>query len=238
MNLARIKNTCLAVLLAHTLGCAAESETDEGETVELEGQSQAVVNPVDWGYSSLPRGMYQANNAGGLDYCRFVGNSPHIFISCKLDGNSNEYAHNSMTGIDLGYSNRPRAFEDFNSDGRIDYCRYVGNSPNIVKRCVKGISSGFDPNQYWNPANMQPIPPESPFRWLNVSCTCTEVRPDGTQGQLQGTLCVHPGNGEDFVARGACSLGCMRRSGWGVELLWGYSAFGATCIQTFTNSIL
>jgi hypothetical protein len=201
MNLARIKSMCLAVLLAHTLGCAAEGETDEGETVELEGQTQAVVNPVDWGYSSLPRGMYQADNFGGLDYCRFVGNSPNIFISCKLNDYSNEYAHNSLTGIDQGYSNRPRGFEDFDGDGFIDFCRYVGNSPNIVKRCLKGRPTtggkvGFEMDQYWNPAGGGGGGGggTSPYRVINVYCQCSGGP------WIQNNLCLDPGNGSDWAA--------------------------------------
>ncbi|MCB2264074.1 MAG: hypothetical protein LGR52_14235 [Candidatus Thiosymbion ectosymbiont of Robbea hypermnestra] len=101
----------------------------------------------DSGYSDLPSARIDVNNDGRIDYCRFVGDSPNIFIACDI-GTSNQYAYQSVKGIDQGYGDMPRGFKDINRDGYGDYCRCVGNSPTIFYSCNLGRSDSFDPDQY------------------------------------------------------------------------------------------
>jgi len=101
----------------------------------------------DAGYAHLPTARFDVNNDGRMDYCRFVGNEPEIFIACDV-GTADQYAYKSIRGIDKGYENLPREFKDVNRDGYGDYCRCVGNSPFIFYSCNLGKSDGFDSNQY------------------------------------------------------------------------------------------
>ncbi|SEK50420.1 hypothetical protein SAMN05444354_101736 [Stigmatella aurantiaca] len=76
---------------------------------------------------------------------RHVGNTGSIFLSCALSGAAGfgyQYAFNSATGFDIGYGDRPRGFTDVNADGRADYCRFVGNSPDYPS-CALAENTGF-----------------------------------------------------------------------------------------------
>lgn len=108
----------------------------------------------DLGYANLPRAFVDVNGDGLADYCRFVGNHPNDFVACMLrtsDGGwGGQYDYRSITGIDEGYGDRPRGFKDINGDGKADYCRYVGNPPNIIESCNFAESNGFSTDQYHN----------------------------------------------------------------------------------------
>ena len=110
------------------------------------------IKGIDQGYSTLPRFLADVNGDGRADYCRFVGDAPNIFLSCDLATatgfDSNQYSFNSIKGIDQGYSTLPRFLADVNGDGRADYCRFVGDVPNIFLSCDLATASGFDTNQY------------------------------------------------------------------------------------------
>jgi hypothetical protein len=113
--------------------------------------SQKLPPGTDLGHGDLPRAFVDVNGDGRTDYCRFVGDLPNLFIACALgssDGFGEQYAYQSIKGIDKGYNDRPRGFRDANSDGRADYCRFVGDPPNIYESCNLATPSGFDPNQY------------------------------------------------------------------------------------------
>ena len=107
---------------------------------------------IDAGYASLPRLLADVNIDGRADYCRFVGNAPNVFLSCNLAGTSgfdtNQYTFSSIRGIDQGYGSLPRVLADVTGDGRADYCRFVGNAPNIFASCNVATANGFDANQY------------------------------------------------------------------------------------------
>ncbi|MCC5628822.1 hypothetical protein LC613_12280 [Nostoc sphaeroides CHAB 2801] len=107
---------------------------------------------IDQGYENLPRFLADVNGDNRADYCRFVGNSPNVFLSCNLATASgfslNQYEFNSITGIDQGYETLPRFLADVNGDKRADYCRFVGNSPNVFLSCNLATPSGFSLNQY------------------------------------------------------------------------------------------
>lgn len=101
----------------------------------------------DLGHSRFPRARIDINNDGRIDFCRFVGDTPNVYIACDV-GSTNQYAYKSKRKIDGGYSNRYRGFTDINGDGYGDYCRYVGSDLNIEFSCMLGRKYGFDNNQH------------------------------------------------------------------------------------------
>jgi hypothetical protein len=104
---------------------------------------------TDLGYDSLPRAFVDVNGDGKKDFCRFVGDSPNIFIACML-GTSSGFdiekqvtAFTSARGINQGYPNRPRGFRDVNGDGKSDYCRFDGPPGKIQEYCNPAFETGF-----------------------------------------------------------------------------------------------
>lgn len=128
------------------------NEIQQGLQLLEQGMSSSLSGINDLGYNHLPRGLVDVSGDGRADYCRFVGDSPNIFIACAIrtsnGGWEGEYNYKSVEGIDQGYGHLPRGFKDANGDGRADYCRFVGDNPNIIQSCNLATPSGFDPNQY------------------------------------------------------------------------------------------
>jgi hypothetical protein len=109
---------------------------------------------VDEGLPDL-RQLADANGDGLLDYCRFVGNAPDVFLSCQLgtsDGvfSKEPYGFNSIKGLDRGFP--PRAMLDVNGDNRADFCRYIGDPQLPHLSCVPAESDGFSSEQYTDPS--------------------------------------------------------------------------------------
>lgn len=107
---------------------------------------------VDLGYDHLPRAFIDVNGDGRADYCRFAGDAPNIFIACVLASRStpkwstaNQFSFRSINGIDQGYDTLPRGFRAVN--GKVAYCRFVGNAPNIFEACNLTTSTGFSSDQ-------------------------------------------------------------------------------------------
>jgi hypothetical protein len=86
---------------------------------------------LDPGYAYF-RVMADVDGDGRADYCRFVGDVGHEFLSCALakrDGTFGNYDVNSArgrAGLDPGYAYF-RVMADVDGDGRADYCRFVGD---------------------------------------------------------------------------------------------------------------
>jgi hypothetical protein len=110
------------------------------------------VKRIDTGYISLPMAMIDVNGDKRADFCRFVGDKP--FLSCNLAGmegfERDHHAYHSTWNvpIDQGYPKMKREFVDYNQDGFGDYCRYVGERPNIRYSCILGTATGFSVDQY------------------------------------------------------------------------------------------
>jgi hypothetical protein len=61
---------------------------------------------------------------------------------------SNQYGFNSITQrFDKGYDNLPKFMADVNGDGRADFGRFVGDSPNIFLSFNLATPTGFSANQ-------------------------------------------------------------------------------------------
>jgi hypothetical protein len=106
----------------------------------------------DRGYTDLPNWMADVNGDGKPDFCRFVGNEGKIFLSCQLATNDgfhpNQFTFNTIAGVDKGYGDMPRWMEDVNGDGRADFCRWVGNAPNIYESCLLAGQRGFPGTEF------------------------------------------------------------------------------------------
>ncbi|MEH1834752.1 MAG: hypothetical protein V7L29_22505 [Nostoc sp.] len=138
------------VVTANSLALTQNAISILGVTSNLEDINS--ITGIDQGYENLPRFLADVNGDTRADYCRFVGNSPDIYLSCNLATafgfSTNQYGFNSITGIDQGYENLPRFLADVNGDTRADYCRFVGDTPNIYLSCNLAAASGFSTNQY------------------------------------------------------------------------------------------
>jgi hypothetical protein len=103
----------------------------------------------DAGYGNMPRFMADVNGDGRADYCRYVGDAPNSFLSCGL-ASSNSFGNYDVSGkpwsqggLDPGYDTMPRFMVDVNGDGKADYCRFVGDAPNIFLSCALSRGTGF-----------------------------------------------------------------------------------------------
>lgn len=123
--------------------------------------AQSAFTTEQWGYNSDPgidigydtiRRLADVNGDGRGDYCRLVGDAPNRFISCMLAGaagfDSNQYGFNTIQGIDIGHDYLPRSFVDIDGNGTSDFCRFVGDKPNIFLACNLAFPWGFSNSQY------------------------------------------------------------------------------------------
>ncbi len=98
-----------------------------------------------FGYGSLPRTFADVNGDGRADYCRFVQGQRGRFLSCALataDGGFGNLDVNSDPGLAAGHARLPRALVDANSDGRADYCRFVGTGSDMFLSCILATAGG------------------------------------------------------------------------------------------------
>jgi hypothetical protein len=157
---------------------------------------------VDPGYPEFRR-FADVDADDVLDFCRFVGDPPTVFLSCQIGlqsgGYSAEpYGFNSVQGIDQGYPNMDRALVDVNADHRADFCRYVGDAPEVHRLCDLAGMTGFGPEQK--------LPDAAPAQcWSGAE----------KDGAFCYNLCDQGFHGDGPVCWGACPDG--------------YADDGATC---------
>jgi hypothetical protein len=125
--------------------CALATASGFGNYDLSSGQGAANLDP---GYGNMPSYLVDVNADNRADYCRFVGTSPNIFLSCAFAsasgfGNYNLSSGQGAAKFDLGYDTLPRSLADVNADGRADYCRFVGNAPNVFLSCAFASAAGF-----------------------------------------------------------------------------------------------
>jgi hypothetical protein len=157
MTQTRITSSWIGALpLALAVGCAADASPETAQPGAVQPARAALLSLADPGYAAFPSYLVDINNDGRADACRYVGDAPNIFLSCKYDtpdGQGDEYAYNSIPGIDRGLEGLPSAIIDVNHDNRPDFCRFVGDYPpgdssHVFLSCDLGDETGFDPNQY------------------------------------------------------------------------------------------
>lgn len=145
----RVRATLLAISISGVAACAAEPRAEPTSDVDF----LAAKYVEDPGYSAFPRWNADVNGDGFVDYCRFVGSWPDVLLSCALRDESGEfpeeYAYNSIVGIDLGDDDSVRALVDVNNDGGLDFCRIHGDSwSNKTLSCNLATEGGFERNEY------------------------------------------------------------------------------------------
>lgn len=107
---------------------------------------------------------------------------------------NNPYNKLRSAGIDLGYGDLPKKFIDINGDGTGDYCRFVGNAPNIFIACA--IKSR---NYSWSAAN------QFSFRSINGIDPGYDTLPRGFRVvNGRGAYCRFVGNAPNIFE--ACNL--------------------------------
>ncbi len=99
-------------------------------------------------FSSVFPDKAEANHCGPLD---FTGSC----LNHGGDANTSEIGgglvySDPLNGVDKGYDHLPKAFIDANGDGRKDYCRFIGDAPNIFIACAIRGRNGLlsDGNQF------------------------------------------------------------------------------------------
>ncbi|MCL6753871.1 hypothetical protein KBT16_24000, partial [Nostoc sp. CCCryo 231-06] len=93
-----------------------------------------------------PKGFLKMNILKPLKFTFIT--LPVIFFIVTANSPALTQNATSITGIDQGYGNLPRFLADVNGDKRADYCRFVGDDPNVFLSCNLATASGFSPNQY------------------------------------------------------------------------------------------
>lgn len=100
---------------------------------------------VDWGYSE-GRAWVDVNGDGKADFCRLVGDENHksSYATCTLSTGIGFGQTLTSDVLDWGYE-PGRAWVDFNGDGKVDYCRAVGNTNHVDSfvQCTVSTGSGF-----------------------------------------------------------------------------------------------
>lgn len=149
----------------------------------------------DAGYDTF-RAMADVDGDGRADYCRFVGDSGAIFLSCGLataGGGFGNNDFNSAPGLDPGYPEL-RTLVDVNADRRADYCRIVGNPPATFVSCALAGPTGFGSNDFNSRPGYDVGYPE--FRAL------ADVNGDG-----RGDYCRFVGDSEEIFLSAGLATG-------------------------------
>lgn len=110
---------------------------------DLAGGGSIASGVIDWGYPD-GRAMADMNGDGRADYCRVVGDRNFVssYVSCTLSTGTG-FGATVMSGVlDWGYP-AGRFWADVNGDRMADFCRRVGDSPNIFVSCTLSTGYGF-----------------------------------------------------------------------------------------------
>jgi hypothetical protein len=100
---------------------------------------------TDFGDPTNFRGWVDVTKSGkNYDYCRIVKDADNNTsrISCSSTYDTNQYNFNSISNIDLGYSNT-QYMKDESGNGRADFCRCMGNPPNTYVSCLEANEKMF-----------------------------------------------------------------------------------------------
>ncbi|MGE0326110.1 MAG: hypothetical protein AB7K71_01485 [Polyangiaceae bacterium] len=90
----------------------------------------------------FPYGYYDVSGRGAKnDFCQVVRSTRTL----QCDTGSSTFQ--SIANLDLGY-NRTGRMEDANGDGKEDFCRCVGDSPNISYACLISNGNSFASDQF------------------------------------------------------------------------------------------
>lgn len=178
----------LRLILAATLSAIpmqtmAQQPVPTGQTTT---QQQLPAGIADKGYPDF-RQLVDVNGDGVIDYCRFVGDKPKVYLSCQLGDKktgfqTNPYGFNAPTGTDLGGA--PRLIFPI---GYMGFCRYLAvplknpvshaGSPPVAEtnaKNVKGVAE-ISPGPKAGRPRPQLLPALDPLQKLS----CIEAKKAG-----------------------------------------------------------
>lgn len=121
-------------------------------------------------FGSAPRFLADVNGDGMADLCRFLGEGDATYLSCSLRGTNRQFgpaefpatAPQQAARFGPGLAERGRFMVDVNGDGRADYCRFVGTSPETTAlSCMLATDSGFGPQELKSGAGASRLTPRS-----------------------------------------------------------------------------
>jgi hypothetical protein len=96
---------------------------------------------IDWGYPA-GRAWIDFNGDKRADYCRIVGGSENGFKAKCLLSTGTAFGSEIMSdAIDPGFEDT-RLWKDVNNDGKVDFCRKVGNNREFI-RCTMSAGTAF-----------------------------------------------------------------------------------------------
>lgn len=111
--------------------------------------STSTTNFAGWENRST-RAYVDVNGDGKADFCRLEGDSPNYSIQCTVNlgnGGAQQVIATSGFGSGPGYDNQgTRAYVDSNGDGKPDFCRLEGDSPNFHIDCSTLGGNGLTPD--------------------------------------------------------------------------------------------
>lgn len=171
---------------------------------------------IDPGYPDF-RQLIDVNNDKLPDYCRFVGDRPHIFLSCQL-GTANggfstdPYGFSAPADMDLGTG--PRLIFNIGAGVGPAFCRYVAIPPKIIQ--PKGLSVA---------AATAPQPADSPILSVGVGPKRFAPADIPAENNQQRLACIEAG-ASGFAGDEAIGVTSKRKDGKQVSLVEG--ADGAT----------
>jgi hypothetical protein len=79
------------------------------------------------------------------EYCRFVGDTPNIHLSCAIAA-GNSFGNTSVdayAGLNRGFDILPHLMADVNGDGKADYCRFISPPEPFLFTCNLQTATGF-----------------------------------------------------------------------------------------------
>ena len=100
---------------------------------------------IDTGYK---RFFGDLNNDGKSDFCSIVGNKPDYKLMCAFS-DGEVLSNLKYFTLDVGYWDG-QGLADMNGDGKDDYCRVVGDSPNFKLACNFSEGNAFGEIKYYN----------------------------------------------------------------------------------------
>ncbi|MEO1085937.1 MAG: VCBS repeat-containing protein, partial [Acidobacteriota bacterium] len=119
-----------------------------GETGFTAAEIQSATTfSFDFGFQNFPRQFVDIDGDGQAEYCRAVGTSPNLTLTCAgyKNGDFWDSTFTSPPGFDFGLATEPRQFVDANGDGLADFCRTVGVGPDFSVSCALSTGDGFGP---------------------------------------------------------------------------------------------
>jgi hypothetical protein len=181
-------------------------------------ESWGVETILDHGRTDWPQFLVDVNGDGRPDYCRFVTraetNAPMLSCAVRGDAGFTDAAITTPPGLDLGHADKPRFLADVDGDGRPDFCRFVGNAPNLTLSCALQRNDGYTGPELKSAAGLDAGHGDTPSFMVDVNgdkkadycrivgaanaamLSCTLATANGFSGELNSAPGIDLGHAE------------------------------------------